>query len=192
MKAEELFKGSGESIGLFVCGECRGLYRNKKEAEACCERGCCTRCGKPNDQAIWTRCSACRLAVAQALTAERFAKAEKIPAAEFDGWVTDGGYGYWETVDDYLEDCDTDNEPYAAYLWACTAVPFVRINVDGLIEDIERNGYEDFSGPDLNGVDELEEAIAAFELRNKDTVRYECDYSRAIILTDGDKENTNE
>ena len=33
------------------------------------------------------------------------------------------------------------------------------------------------------------EAIAAFELRNKDTVRYECDYSRAIIIR---KERYNE
>ena len=187
MNAEELFKGGGKSSGIFACGECSNLYRNKNVAEVCCEGKTCTRCGKLNEHSIWSLCDACLLVKAQDREAKRLAKAEKTPATEYGGWVTDGADGYWETVDYYLEDCDTNDEPYAAYLWACTAVPFVRINVDGLIEDIERNGYEDFSGPDLNGVDELEEAIAAFELRNKDTVRYECDYSRAIIITDGDK-----
>ena len=59
------------------------------------------------------------------------------------------------------------------------------------IVSLERKGRVDFSGKAFQesgtGWMNWKEAIAAFELRNKDTVRYECDYSRAIILTDGER-----
>lgn len=116
----------------------------------------------------------------------RYEWATKIPEADYGDWVTDGGDGFWMDVATYRE--SLYGEQPRAYLWACTARQFVKVDFSRIVEDIGDNSYDDFDSNDLDGVEEFKKAIAAFEEANKDKIVYTADYTRAVIVTPDNEE----
>lgn len=114
--------------------------------------------------------------------AERFSKAVKIPAADYHGYVNYGDQ-YYATVEELLEahPLETIDGP----VFACTPLQVIpdRHVADLLEDDIANNGYEDMGLDDLEGLDALNVAYAAFVKANEGVVSQRPDYTRAIILS---------
>lgn len=117
--------------------------------------------------------------------AAAFEKAEKILAANWNGWV------YWseyhDSVESFLDwwECyyhEEDVKP--TYIWACKPVRVIDdINAADIAERfIEDNGWDEMALSDLNGLDDLDKALKKFIEDNKDIVSYDVDYSKAIML----------
>jgi len=177
MNAIELYHHDGKSTGVFYCTECRCVKRTKEEADKCCEPTKCQYCGKESGRQYYLSCESCDRANQDKEEAERFDKAEK--KTEWDGWVYYEDE-YYESVEYYLESCD--DLPVPAYVWACKENHFAVADVSDITDRIEENGYEDFDGDDLKGLDDLKAAIEKFNEANKDVVSYEPDYGVAILL----------
>ena len=121
------------------------------------------------------------------LNAERFEKAEKVDAADWSGWVCDGGDRYHASVEDWLEDWAdryTDGDGIPTHIWA--AEP--EVVVGGLdIEDvlqpsIEARGWEDCDSDCFAGTTELQAALDHFVYLNRDVVSYREDCKKAILV----------
>lgn len=69
------------------------------------------------------------------------------------------------------------------YLWTCSEERFAHINLDSILQQIEEAGYEDFDRLDLTGIEELSQAIDAFNTANAHIVSYSPDYNKALALT---------
>lgn len=129
---------------------------------------------------------------------ERFAKAQRVPEAEWDGWVCDGDEyfedtdAYWEKW--YEETMKWDNETKTfvlypdtippVYVWAARPRPVIpTLDVESITEHyVCDRGWEDMSSNDLEGFADFERAIDQFVKANEKVVSYECDYSTAVIL----------
>lgn len=119
---------------------------------------------------------------------QRFEKAEKIAAADYDGWVflEGAGYneGYFESVEylkEWIEE-GSDNPEYPKYVWACIGRPIVNLDFDNCLPSIYNNAYEGFEADDLSGLEELEAALEKFNEVNKNLKCYYPDYKRVIVL----------
>lgn len=190
MTSFQLHKESGEPVNVWVCGECGKVGWNKDAAERCCAPHTCKTCGKEEPMSECRECSDARYAQKER---ERFEKAEKVTT--WDGWVfCDEGFGYqdgyFESVEDlldYLSDQNADfEEPLLTpeYCWTCEPRQFVAVDAEDIYERIENDeaAYEEFERGSLNGTDELEAALRAFEKANESIVSYHPDYSKALIL----------
>ena len=128
--------------------------------------------------------------------ATRYEKAEKIAAADYDGWIftesTGHNEGYFESVGEYLEwaeeenyDLDETDGDYIhpeSYLWATNSSPCCALDLDGILENATQDTYEDFEIDSLKGLEELKNAIDKFNHSNKDKIAYEQNKKLVIIL----------
>ena len=93
--------------------------------------------------------------------------------------------GYFESVDEFLEWAE-DN--YAGpghvpvYVWACEDIGIRGATLDDFTSNTLDGMWEDAELDDLNGVPELEAAIALFNEANKSISVWSPDYSKAIML----------
>lgn len=109
------FATDGKPFAVF-CGRCeasawalssfgggpRSLDAAKDAARHCCSPRPCSTCGLPIERGGW--CHPCRQAADKKKLADDFAKAKKVPLAEYDGtMVTDGEETYF-APDDYESD----------------------------------------------------------------------------------------
>ena len=79
-------------------------------------------------------------------------------------------------VDQFLE----GQEP--EYVWACKDVGVRKVSTDWIYENLLDGMWEDADEGDLNGREELEAAIAAFNKANESISVYEPDYTTAILV----------
>jgi len=177
------------------------------QAEKCCRPPVCNKCGVelPLHNG-WVSCDKCRRERGMVEEASRFEKAEKISWSDWDGPVYceefaghhDGYFENLEHVEEYLNDHvmdeteieDSDREfgniveaEIPKYMWACIRNKPGRIDVDDLVE-----GYlidwlpEEWGAKDLEGADDLQEALDTFIGLNQDIWTYDVDYKKAILL----------
>lgn len=204
MNAFELYTQDGKSTGLFVCGECKIIYSPKfvaigkdvkESAEECCNRKCKYCEEKLEKQTGYTVCDKCRKRIEEEKEKERFEKAQKIMAKEWDGPVfteylshNDGYFENMDDLEDYLEDHNEDykgEEKVAIpeYVWACNRNKLSKIDVYDVCE-----GYvidylpEDWDLENLNGLDDLQKALDKFVADNQDVWTYDVNYKKAIII----------
>lgn len=184
-EAIELYKQDGTATGIYYCSECRVVYPSKEAASRCHGKVLCA-CGDVLTDYYDRRrgtCVNCNLTDYREREAkqekERFEKAEKIPAAEWDDWVYLGDE-YYQCVEDALDGYLEGHEP--EYVWAAKNVGLPMATIDNIIEQVCDGGWEDMDSDDLDGVDELEAAIAAFNEANRDKQVYQVDYSKAILI----------
>lgn len=199
MNAMELFHANGTATGIFYCGKCRKVAPSHHIAAECCKPRVCEVCGSETEATWYTKCRLCSAKAAEERELEKLHKAEKV--TQWDGWVyrdgygsmAGGGEGFAESLASMLEWCDEEDCGYPDYVWTCVAVPFVQVRVRDILERICEEAYEDFSCDDLEGVPALEAAVEVFNAANKDVVKYEPDYTRAVVIeAKKEKENTNE
>jgi hypothetical protein len=187
MSAIELFHQDGKTAGIFYCSECRIVHANETAAQACHGTLTCE-CGAevPRNRRYSGLCDACdgkkwREKIAREELA-RYEKAEKIKADAWDGPVYADGIGqeWFENIDELFEYCEESEQP--EYVWASKNVGIPRADMEDITTNILDNMWEDADVDDLNGTEELQAALDAFNAANKSVVVWNVDYSKAILL----------
>ncbi len=171
----------------YICGQCGAKSFNKDLAEQCCKNYNCRVCGVELDR-YRTICGLCS-------EKSRFEKAQKIPAAEYTGWVYWEGHGYnegfFESLAELIDYCDYGERgeregernkiPLPEYVWACKVMTF-KLDADRIIEDAYEEAHEG-AADNLKMVDELEAFCKEFNEANKDNVTYYVDDGRVVMLS---------
>lgn len=68
-------------------------------------------------------------------------------------------------------------------MWACKGHGIPTVDLEDVTTNIIDNMWDDADTGDLNGIDELEAALAAFNRANESVRLWEPDYSTAILVT---------
>ena len=198
MRAYELFKSDGTPCGIFACDECRIVYSPKffpdalKKAEECCDKRCIYCDDKLEKQSGYTSCDKCRKRIEAEKEKEKFVKAEKVSAKDWDGPVfadigpNDGFFESMSELEEYVEDNNDDSEDkivMPAYVWACHKRNLPKIDVYNVCEsNVIDYLPEDYSFEDLNGYDELQTALDKFVEDNQDFWVCDIDYKKAVVF----------
>lgn len=181
-EAIELYKKDGATAGIYYCSECRAVFKTEPEAKNCHGERLCG-CGEPITERYRSKCSACQAKDWREEEVEReddrFEKAKKIPADQYDGEMVYANDKYYESVDDALDGYLEGQEP--EYVWACKNVGVQRADLEDITEHIVENMWEDADSSDLNGLDELQTALDAFNEANRSIRVWGPDYSTAIL-----------
>lgn len=199
MNATELFHQDGKSTGIFYCAKCRNVARTQAEAEKCCAPTFCADCGKETERRSCDRCNNCYPAYRQKEDAKRRAKhlagaalvKDYAGAVFWDGTPGDvaraSSYfssgdndGFFIDMDDLLNAIEEADEPVdrPEFVFCCTERPF-HLNLSSAIESACDDMHEG-AMDDIDGVEELQVAVDAFNERNKGVVSYGPDFSRKV------------
>jgi hypothetical protein len=183
--AIELFHGDGKPSGIWYCSECRAIYNQQRMAESCHGITHCEDCKKEleNRQPYYrTQCDECerkkRMEKWEKKEFERYTKSVKIKASEYTGPQVFFNNTYYETPEDAIDGCDQLPE----YIWSAKDVGLKKASIDDLIDHILENAWKDADVDDLNGIEELQEAIDTFNELNSGVSVYMVDYNEAIVL----------
>ena len=186
-EAIELYKkledGSMAATGIFYCSECRVVHATESQAQRCHGETLCA-CGEKIEDRYGDLCPKCRTKKwkdeGSTREAARFEKATKISEADYKGEMVYLDDRYFSDVEDAIDDYLPGQEP--EYVWACKdqGVPFA--NTESIYENLLENMWEDADVSDLNGVDELEAAVKAFNEANRSITVFVPDYSTAILV----------
>lgn len=181
---------NGQPTRIWICGVC-GAESAKGITDLCCAP--CSTCGgaaKKNDMG---ECSDCRRRrfdeKERARLANLAAKAKQEP--NWSGWVYSESYnggsdGFFDSPEEFMGriNDDIDRDPDLGrpeFVWATVSRPIVNIDVDDVIGLITEDRPEDWEESDLNGVDELKAALAAFNAANT-ALMYEPDFTVIVPL----------
>lgn len=130
--------------------------------------------------------------------AEQFEKAEKVNAADWPGWVCDGGDNYHSSVEEWLDswaDNHTEDDDLPTHVWAAEPEMVLGkgLDVADILEsDIEARGWEDMSSDDFAGTAELQAALDHFVYINRDVVSYRENPKKAILVESMCRAHVNE
>ena len=183
MSAIQLFHQDGVAAGVWYCNTCRAIYPGELGAENCHGNGTCA-CGKPTQNRFSRQCIDCesrdwreRLDREEA---DRFEKATKVRAADWKGDQIYWKDEYFSSIDDFLE-CHEDT-PLPLYVWAAVDQGAPKADIDDLLDRVVEGLWDDADYGDLNGVEELQQTVEAFNEANKCLVVYTPDFSTAILM----------
>lgn len=186
MAAIELFKGDGTAAGIFYCSQCRIVYDSKEKAEFCHEERLCA-CGNKIESihSRQSKCSHCEdiewKEKERKRESERFEAAKKINATEYKGEHVFLGDQYYDSVEEVIDQFLEGQEP--EYVWACADKKLPTIDLNDVTCNLVESMWQDAEVSDLNGVEELESALKAFNEANESIQLWEPDYSVAIIVS---------
>lgn len=188
MNAKELFKRVGkeevvfETVSRWFCGKCGVIHKEQTAAEQCCKPVLC-KCGVEVEEKYWLVCKTCRSEQEKKKEQERFDRAEKL--TDWDGPVySDDLDEFYQDLEAFYDDlsnsdCDLDQ---VKYVFPCDKVPVVLLDSARILENSLEEAYEGFELSDLSGLDELEAAIDLFNERNENTVNWEPNYKKVVLL----------
>lgn len=188
MSAIELFHQDGHSAGVFYCSNCRSVRDTQAMAEGCCGDRLCA-CGKPTKSRYAEQCRECDSKAWRERMAreemERYEKAVKINAADYDGDQVFWGDKYFDSVDDAVEHAESGGMPIPEYVWATKDQGVRKARIEDLLDQVIESMWEDADYDDLNGIPELEKAISEFNEANSGVVVWMVDFSTAILIPGG-------
>jgi hypothetical protein len=188
-EAVELYKQDGTATGVFYCSECRAVFPNADQAQICHGQRTCE-CGKQIESRYQTYCDDCWRNKSDTEQREkeskRFDVAAKIQWGDYKGGMIFNGDRYFTDLEE-LEDHYFD-APLPAYVWACKDVGVSKASPDSIYENMLDGMWEDADEGDLNGREELEAAIAAFNKANESISVWEPDYGTAILIPKSERE----
>lgn len=194
----QLYREDGKPCGIYACGNCRIVQRDERTAARCCTVTACVHCRELAAMNYQDACDACarmiRAANDVAKERQRYESAEKL--TEWGGWVFVEGLGYndgfFDSIEDLKDYCSDQEVDLPSYVWTCDEDRFVSVDVDDIKQYIAglTGAYEDFDPDDLNGLEELGVALAAFCKANENQLSYEPNYKRCVLLTPGESGKT--
>lgn len=175
----------------FECGKCRAPYYLviatytlewlHRRAQECCGQKTCEACGAPTSSA-YTNCQACRAKKKREALLAAFAKAKKVPLAEYDGeMVTDGEEDSFASTTDVDEDSDAiELDDGTRFLWGTAPV---KASID-LENECRESWLEEHHESAHEGVDwdKLAEAQVLVDAALAGVVTYFEDRSVAVVL----------
>jgi ribosomal protein L40E len=185
MNAVSLLKPDGTETDISICGKCGAPARGRTNfdvSERCCT---CWECGKPletSTQHYDHYHQDCDRARRDRIDAARLEKAELIE--DYDGPVYfEGGHGsfgdsYFADVHElaeWLDDQDERDRP--EFVHCCTSSPVAGLDLDSILESACEESFED-AEDHLNGRDELQKAVDAFNGANKGVLSWDVDFKR--------------
>jgi hypothetical protein len=186
-RAIELFHQDGKASGIWYCSQCRAVHADQRAAQSCHGITHCETCGKElgKRQPYYRRqCEECDRKQWRDRQVkeefERYTKAAKIKASEYTGPQVFFGDQYYQTVEEAIDGCDSPPE----YVWAAKNIGLRKATTEDLIERVLEEAWEDADSSDLNGLDELQAAVDAFNEANSGIDVYMVDYNEAIVLDD--------
>lgn len=188
MPAIELFHKDGHSAGVWYCDKCRAVSLTKEQADACHGERLCA-CGKPTSTRYNPKCRECDdrdfKAKCEREEEDLFDKAAKIASKDWSGDQCYYEDHYFDSVEDFLDWAENNFiEPshYPEYIWQAHNQGVRKADIEDVIANCVDSLWEDADYSDLNGVDELQAAIDAFNKANESITVWMVDYSTAIIL----------
>jgi len=181
---------NGQPMRIWICGVC-GAESSKGVTDLCCAP--CSTCGGATKRHDMGRCSDCRWKETSERERARITKlaneAKRDP--KWTGWVfcdvyNGGSDGFFESPGEFMErlNDDIDRDPDLGrpeFVWATVSRPVVNIDADDVLGLITEDRPEDWEESDLNGVDELKAALAAFNAANT-ALMYEPDFTVIVPL----------
>ena len=184
MSAVELYKQDGKPAGVYFCEACRIVYAKKEDAEWCHGERLCV-CGKKITRGYRQRtCSDCDSKAwkekERLKESERFVAAKKITEEEYQGDHVYCGDQYYDSVEDAIDQFLEGQEP--EYVWACRTHGLPKVDLEDVTTNLMDNMWDDADTSDLNGLDELEAALDAFNKANESIQLWEPDYTTAILV----------
>ena len=188
MPAIELFHQDGKPAGIFYCSNCMVVASSQDMAESCCGERLCA-CGKPIASKHRAACYDCdNKAWHERMDREemaRFKKAAKVNAADYTGDRVFWGDDCFESIEEAIERAEDGGGPVPKYLWAAKNQGVPEARIDDLLDRLIEGMWEDADYNDLNGIPELEKAIAEFNEANRGTPVWMVDFSTAIVIPEG-------
>jgi len=169
MNAKELYNLNNETgeykpTGVYYCTNCNHVGYTKEIAEQCCTPTLC-KCGKEVKK-YWTVCEECSSRITKQRELKKFNDNHKYTNEEYDDeiFIDDD---FYENIEYYLEYIYEDNpENTIEDIYAYTAIhEKYSVNVDNVLEIINEWVTDDMEDPELvelNGFDELREALEKF------------------------------
>lgn len=185
MNAIQLYTKEGKPTHLFFCEKCRCVAASEGAANLCCDRKC-EKCGVSID-GYWTHCEPCRKFRDAEKEKAVFEKSKKVPLAEYTGGMLfckayPGNDGFC-TLEDFLDWLDNEAESQPEYVWATNPETLPAFDVDGGIENITSEAFDDaIDHIAPASIEKLRAAAKEFDEANKHIVTYRVDYSTAVIL----------
>ncbi len=183
--AIELFHADGRPSGIWYCSECRAVQNDKFQAQRCHGVTHCETCGVSLGKRAphyRKQCEECDRKDWNARRTkeefDRYTKAVKIAASEYTGPQVFFDDRYYPTVEDAIDQCDSPPE----YVWAVNNIGLRGANIEDLIDSVLEEAWEDADSDDLNGLEELQAAVDAFNEANSGIDVYMVDYDEAIVL----------
>jgi hypothetical protein len=182
--AIEYRSASGETV--YSCGKCRRLYGRQDAAERCCRDRVCTVCGGAlSAEEMRKNCrmshDACEPARRQFLEQSRYEKAEKLDS--WDGRVFGFDNQLYESVDDYVDSLSSQlaTENWPDYAWVADPIQVVDISFDNIVLHLFHDAYASLDEADIKGESEFKQAIAEFNLANRDLIAYRPSRDRVVM-----------
>ena len=175
MNATELYTKEGEPTGIYFCGKCRCVLREKSLVDTCC---ICTECGKPRGKNGHTLCDPCNdIRIKETEDKFRRQNIEALEKAEIvESEFFFFGDKFYEDTETLLEDCATYDIPEPEFCFAAKPEYLSSLGLEDLLCDIEENiECEDFNLKDHINDDEFDVLSGAFERFNeyhKDIIMY--------------------
>jgi len=196
MFTTQLLHPGGKKVEAFACGVCQRTWFERDAADRCCK---CQRCGKsidPGDKSHFTSYhDNCWAEHSAAVDSERLAKAELV--SDYDGWIyTPRGWGregfftdMGELVEYLLDEHvvihddgeESPEDDWPEFVHCCHQIKFPGIDIDGALECVAEQLYEDALGSFV-GTEELFEAGKKFDEANKHVIAYEPDLKRKVAV----------
>ena len=169
MNAQELFLENGNSAHVWYCSDCKIVATDKERVDNCCKRNNCKYCGKLVEEKHWLEHREC-------IESNKIEKAEKLDT--WDDWVYYNDK-YYSNISELIEELQEDEEEIPEYVYVCKIIPFPKIQIDDLLEEIGENSYEGIED-DLHKVDDLSESIDYFNEMNEHLVSYFPDETKMV------------
>jgi hypothetical protein len=186
-----------EQVVAYACGTCGIVARNEQEARNCHPRRCSLGCGAEiPEKHHGSVCDGCgarqsteREERQEARRLEHYAKAEKVPYADYDGafmfwWDGDAGSGngYFADVGELFEFCEDNNVDPPEWVWACSEQKLTFNAGDLIANAIENQEFYEDAREDVGGEKELQDLLDAWAAKHSPT-SYFAHEGRAVDIS---------
>jgi len=186
--AVELYKkhedGTMEPCGIFYCSQCRIVHEPKKRLNGAMVSDCVPAERKSHGVTFSANVTNASIRNGKKKSARKKRRVSR-PLQRSRNLSTlaitsIAEISTYDSVEDAIDQYLVGQEP--EYVWACRTHGIPTVDVEDVTTNILDNMWDEADINDLNGVEELEEALKAFNKANESIQLWEPDYTTAILV----------